>query len=110
MRTIWLALALVPYASLALYDGWLHERARRVPRVEQWLHAGAFCSLIVFVGTAFRAQNQIALVALSIFVPIGAADEFGFHAHLAQRERRIHFASYAALGVFVFVWLCGPTS
>jgi hypothetical protein len=110
MRAVWLALVLLPYASLALYDGWLHERARRVPRIEQWLHAGAFCSLIVFVGAAFRAQTQLALVALAVFAPIAATDEFGFHAQLAQRERRVHFAAYAALCVFVLAWLVAESS
>jgi len=104
MRALWLALALLPYAALALYDGWLHERARRVPRVEQWLHAGAACSLLVFVGAVFRAQTVLALIAFGLFAPIATADEIGFHAALAWRERRVHFASYAALGLFLLTW------
>ena len=35
MRTLLLGLALLPYATLAAYDGWLHERARHVPRIKQ---------------------------------------------------------------------------
>jgi hypothetical protein len=105
MRTVLLALALLPYASLALFDGWLHERSRRVPRVEQWLHAGAALSLIVFLVAAFRSHGALAIGALAVFAPIAAADEVGFHGHLAARERRLHFASYAALGVFVAVWI-----
>jgi hypothetical protein len=38
-------------------------------------------------------------------LPLAALDEGGFHRDLARRERRVHFASYAALGVFVLVWL-----
>ena len=104
MRTLLLGLALLPYATLAAYDGWLHERARRVPRVEQWLHAGAAVSLLVFVGAVFRAQTLLALIALALFAPIAAADEIGFHGTLAWRERRVHFLSYAALGVFLLAW------
>jgi hypothetical protein len=105
MHTMWLTLALLPYACLALFDGWLHERSRRVPRVEQWLHAGAALCLLVFLVAAFRSSGAVAIGALSLFAPIAAVDEIGFHGHLAPRERRVHFASYVALGVFVVVWI-----
>jgi hypothetical protein len=32
-----------------------------------------------------------------------AIDEFGFHAPLAARERRLHFAAYACLAAFLGV-------
>jgi len=105
VRTLWLALALLPYASLAAFDAWLHEKSRDVPRVEKWLHAGLALSLIVFLGAVFRSQTLLAFVALSALLPLAALDEGGFHRKLARRERRVHFASYAALGVFVLVWL-----
>jgi len=35
MRALWLALALVPYAALAGFDAWLHEKSRQVPLVEK---------------------------------------------------------------------------
>jgi len=105
MRTLWLTLAVLPYLALAGFDAWMHERSRQVPRVEKWLHASLALSLIVFMAAAFRSQASVAFAALSVFVPVAAADEFGFHGQLARRERRVHFASYAALGVFVLVWL-----
>jgi hypothetical protein len=105
MRTLWLVLALLPYASLAAFDAWLHEKSRDVPRVEKWLHAGLGLSLIVFVGAVFRAETLLASVALCALLPLAAVDEGGFHRGLERRERGIHFASYAALGVFVLVWL-----
>jgi hypothetical protein len=104
VRTIWLGLALLPYATLAGIDTWLHERSRKVPRTEQALHAGAAVGLLVFLGAVFSARNTIALCALCAFVVVASADEFGFHAHLAARERRVHFASYLALLAFVLVW------
>jgi hypothetical protein len=105
MRTLWLVVGVLPYVTLAAFDAWLHERSREVPRTEKWLHAGLGLSLIVFIGAAFRSEALLALAALVVFVPVAAADELGFHGHLAARERRIHFASYAALGLFVLVWL-----
>jgi hypothetical protein len=105
MRALWLALALVPYAALAGFDAWLHEKSRQVPLVEKWLHGGLALCLIVFVGAAFRAERTLAFLALGLLVPLAAYDEIGFHGTLAMRERRVHFASYAALGVFVSAWL-----
>jgi len=105
MRTAWLVLAVSPYLMLAGFDAWMHERSRQVPRVEKWLHAMLGISLIIFIGAAFRSQVLVALSALAVFVPVATADELGFHGQLAARERRVHFASYVALGVFVLVWL-----
>ena len=105
MRTLSLALALVPYAALAGCDAWLHEKARVVPRVEKWLHAGLALSLIAFLGAAFGSAGPLALVALGVLLALAAVDELGFHRALARTERRVHFASYAALGVFVLVWI-----
>jgi hypothetical protein len=104
VRLVWLGLALLPYATLAGIDTWLHERSRKVPRTEQALHAGAALSLLVFLGAAFGAMTTIAVCALCVFAAVASADEFGFHAHLAARERRVHFASYGALLVFILVW------
>jgi len=104
VRTILLSLSFLPYLTLAGIDGWLHERSRRVPRIEQALHAGAAISLIAFAVGVFSARTALASIALGIFAVLAAADEFGFHGHLAARERRIHFAAYAALLVFVFAW------
>jgi hypothetical protein len=104
LRMVWLGLAFAPYAALAAFDGWLHEKARRVPRVEQILHALAALSLLTFVVLAFSARNMAASFVLPVFLATAFADEFGFHRHLDPRERRVHFASYAALALFVVTW------
>jgi hypothetical protein len=104
MRLVWLGVALLPYVILAGIDTWMHERSRRVPRVEQALHAGLALGLIVFLSAAFGARTTIALTALCVFAALAAADEFGFHRHLAAQERRVHFASYAAMLGFVATW------
>jgi len=104
LRPFLLGVALLPYLILAGIDAWLHEKSRRVPRVEQALHAGEAVSLFVFVGSAFGARTLLAASALGVFLVLAGADEFGFHGHLAARERRIHFAAYAALLLFVLVW------
>jgi hypothetical protein len=101
---VWLGLAFLPYAILAGVDTWMHERSRRVPRFEQALHAAAAVGLLVFLGAVVSAKTMIALCALCAFVAVASFDEFGFHAHLAARERRVHFASYIALLTFVLAW------
>lgn len=106
MRLAWLALAFLPYFSLAAYDGWLHEKARVVPRVEQWLHAGLFVFLVAFIVFVARASTPAALTAFAIFAVILLIDELGYHAQLARHERRIHWLADAALGGFVVFWLC----
>ncbi len=104
-RLVLLAAALVPYAALAGFDAWMHEKARRVPRLEQVLHAVAALTFLGFVIGVFRDIRLLALASLCVFAAVSAWDEFGFHAGLAERERRVHFAAYGALGLFVAVWV-----
>jgi hypothetical protein len=104
LRSVWLGVALLPYLALAGFDAWLHEKSRRVPRIEQLLHAGAALSLIAFIAAAFAAVPLVAASAFVLFLGCAGFDEFGFHRPLPARERRVHFASYAALGLFVLVW------
>jgi hypothetical protein len=91
----------LPYLALALYDGWMHEKARRVPIVEQGLHAALALSIIALVtGMALDAQ-RVAWTALAVFVVSTLADELGFHRGLPRRERGVHFAAWSALALFV---------
>lgn len=99
-----LGTALVPYLALVSVDAWMHERARRVPRVEQGLHYTAAAVLIAFLVAVFRDAGGVALALLAVFAAITAWDEIGFHGPLAVRERRVHFVSYAALALFVGAW------
>jgi len=71
LRVVWLGLALMPFAALAGFDGWLHEKARSVPRIEQVLHAISALSLIAFVVLVFRALDA---VAAAMFM-----DRFSYH-------------------------------
>lgn len=103
-RLVLLAAALVPYAALAAVDAWMHERHRQVPRLEQALHAVAALTFLGFLVGVFRDIRTLALASLCAFAVVSAWDEFGFHAGLAARERRVHFAAYGALGLFVAAW------
>ncbi|MEO8670884.1 MAG: hypothetical protein ABI411_06190 [Tahibacter sp.] len=105
MRLLWLALSFVPYAALAGYDGWLHEKARVVPRVEKILHAGLALSLIAFLVLVVRGQTTAALIVLGAFLIFLMTDEFGYHAPLARHEKHIHWLADAALASFVLCWL-----
>ncbi len=93
----------LPYFSLALYDGWMHEKARKVPRIEQALHAVLAISLCSFVLALIFNWPFVFKFALSSFVLASIADEFGFHRYISKRERRVHFAAWAALAFFVLV-------
>src|SRR5688572_27685530 len=100
-----LAAAFAPYLALAAYDGWLHEKARRVPKLEQALHATIFVAVVALLTALFRGPAWLAWPALALFALAGAADEFGFHAPLERRERRLHHAAYACFAGFVGVAL-----
>ncbi|MDQ6685356.1 MAG: hypothetical protein M3Z16_09520 [Pseudomonadota bacterium] len=98
-----LFLAFVPYLGLALYDGWLHEKARRVPRVEQLIHAAIAVSLAAIVAGLFFDRPVLVLPALACFSVAALLDELGYHRSLHRHERRLHFAAYACFAVFIGV-------
>jgi hypothetical protein len=104
MRNLWLGLALVPYLAAAGVDAWMHERGRKVPRVEQWIHAGLALSMTAFLVLVFRGHAAPALATLAAFVLLVAWDELAFHRGIPPSERRIHVASWAALAAFVVTW------
>jgi hypothetical protein len=103
-RMLLLGAALAPYITLVSVDAWMHERARRVPRLEQILHYAAALLFLGFVIAVFRESSPLALALLAAFALVAAWDELGFHRLLDARERRIHFVSYAALALFVGAW------
>ena len=104
MRNLWLGVALVPYLAAAGVDAWMHERGRRVPRVEQWLHAGLAAGMTVFLAAAFAGHPPVALAALAAFLVLLAWDELGFHKGIAPTERRVHVISWILLAGFVAAW------
>src|SRR5687767_10861874 len=103
-RLALLAAALVPYLALVSVDAWMHERSRRVPPLEQFLHAGAAVLFFSAVIAIFRGATTVALSLLVAFALCAASDELGFHRKLPARERWVHFIAYAALGLFLGVW------
>jgi hypothetical protein len=104
MRNVWLGLALLPYLAAAGVDAWMHERGRRVPRAEQWLHAGLAAAMAIFLGAAFTRHAGAAAAALASFIGLLAWDELGFHKGIAPSERRVHVLSWVLLAGFVAAW------
>jgi hypothetical protein len=104
-RIILLGLGAVPYLCLVAVDAWMHERARKVPGLERIIHYTSAIALLAFLAGAFSARHSLAVMGLAVFVPLTVADEFGFHRAIARRERRVHFAAYAALTLFIGIWL-----
>ena len=99
-----LGVALAPYLVLVSIDAWMHEASRQVPRVERWLHYSAGALFLGFLVALFRDATALALALFCAFVAITVWDAVGFHRELALRERRVHFAAYVALAVFVCAW------
>jgi len=99
-----LGLALTPYLALVSIDAWMHEASRQVPRVERWLHYSAGALFLGFLIALFRDATDLALVLFGTFAALTVCDAVGFHRNLAVRERRVHFAAYMALALFVCVW------
>ena len=104
MRNMWLGLALLPYLAAAGVDAWMHERGRKVPRVEQWIHAGLALGMAAFLAAVFAARNPWALAALAVFGVLLAWDEIAYHQAIAANERRVHALSWVALAGFVAAW------
>jgi len=104
MRNIWLGLALIPYLAAVGVDAWMHERSRRVPRVEQWVHAGLALAMAVFLGAVFAGRAGPATASLALFAVLLAVDESAFHKPIAKAERRVHLGSWIALAGFVAAW------
>jgi len=99
-----LGLALTPYLALVSIDAWMHEASRQVPRVERWLHYSAGALFLGFLIALFRDVTELALALFGTFTALTVWDAVRFHRDLAARERRVHFAAYVALALFVCVW------
>jgi hypothetical protein len=104
-RTLVLGIGLVPYLGTAGIDAWMHERARKVPRLEQVLHAALAITFTAFAVYIFLRRNVPAIAWLAAFVLCLVFDELGYHRGLAANERRVHVISWAALLLFIGVWL-----
>ena len=72
-RVILLGAALAPYLALVSVDAWMHEKARRVPRLEQLFHAAAALLFIGFVAAVFL-ESAAALPLLAAYVVCAAVD------------------------------------
>lgn len=104
MKQLFLGVALAPYLTLAGIDMWMHDRARRVPRLEQAVHAGLAVTMIAFLAGVFGDRIAVAVPALIAFLALLVGDELGFHRGIDPRERWVHVASWLALGGFIVVW------
>lgn len=105
MRILMLSIGVLPYVGFVAIDVWMHEKARRVPRVEQWLHLGIGVANGSFLLLAFLGKPWPALAMLGLGLTFMAVDELGFHRGLSTRERRLHGAAALSLMLFVTLWL-----
>jgi len=98
-----LFLSFVPYLCLGLYDTWLHDKARQVPRIEQVFHAVLAVSVGSLALGLFFDLPKLIWPTLVGFTVAALADEFGFHGQLPRHERLIHFAAYTCFALFIAV-------
>jgi hypothetical protein len=103
-RMLALGIGLVPYLGAAGMDAWMHEQARKVPFVEQILHAALAITFTAFAVYVFLRREGPALACLAAFLVCLLFDELGYHRGLAAKERRVHVISWAALLLFIGVW------
>jgi hypothetical protein len=104
LAQIILVAVLTPYACLGLYDGYLHDRARKVPKLEQLAHAVLGICMALFLFGVFRQHAILAAIALTVFICVYAVDEFVFHQGIGAHERMVHAAAMSALALFVLTW------
>lgn len=103
-----LAAAFCPYLGLALYDGWLHESARKVPMAEQVSHAAIALAVTTLLLGVFTGRAGLARLGLIIYIAATVVDEGRFHGALPAHERRLHFLAYACFAAFVgAAWALG---
>jgi hypothetical protein len=102
-----LFIGLLPYLSLAAYDGWLHEKARRVPMPEQCFHALLAISLSVLIWGLFSHHPEFSIPSLCVFTAAALIDEMAFHKSLAAFERKLHHIAYVCFALFIALafWL-----
>jgi hypothetical protein len=105
MSGLWLGLSALPYLALAGADAWIHERGRRVPRLEQWVHGGLALTMTLFLAAVLLGRTYVAVGALAGFLGLLAWDELAFHRAIARPEKRLHVLSWLALAGFVGIWL-----
>ena len=78
MRLLVLSVALAPYLGFIAIDAWMHEKARRVPTVEQWLHGGIALAIGSFFLMAFLGADTIAGILLVVTRAKGLRDHFAY--------------------------------
>jgi hypothetical protein len=103
-RILALGIGLLPYLGTAGIDTWMHERKRKVPRLEQAFHAALAITFTAFAIYVFLGRNVPAIAWLAAFIVCLFFDELGYHRGLAPSERRVHVISWGALLLFVAVW------
>jgi hypothetical protein len=90
----------MPYLLIAGYDGWLHEKARKVPMAEQVSHAIMAVCVAVLVWSVFFDHPQVITPVLIVFAITALTDELGFHGQLHRHEKYLHYFGYASFAGF----------
>jgi len=99
------SLILIPLFLFFLYyarkDFLYHRSQRKVPAAERLLHGGIGVMIGGMFLQAILGHSQLMLLALALFVVMGAADEYVFHRGIPGVESDIHAKEHLALLIFV---------
>lgn len=100
-----IAAALVPFLAYAARDQLLHLRIRKVPLLENVIHAVLAVLLTGVIGEAFTFDSRGVIFGAIAFVATGALDEFVYHRGIPEQESDVHAKEHFALLGFIVVAL-----
>ena len=90
---LYLLAALAPYLALVSIDAWMHEKARRVPRLEKLLHASAALApslgLAVHAGHGLTYENVAHVAAIREIEELNIGHSVVSRAVLIGMERAV---------------------
>ena len=101
MRIILITCLLLPYVYFGGKDHAYHFIGRRVPAIEHLLHLLIGMTVIAAIWNGYRGRTVHFVAAVTLFLLVGALDEYVYHRKLPQAESELHAKGHLALLIFV---------
>ena len=105
MRIAILTIFLLPYLYFGAKDHVYHFVGRKVSVAEHFVHLLIGMTLIAAIANAYRGQAIPFIAAMTLFIVVGAMDEYVWHRGLPEHESDLHAKGHLALLIFVIVAL-----
>ena len=100
-----IAAALAPFLFFAVRDQVLHLTIRRVPVLENVIHAALAILLTFVIARSFQFDTRGVIFGAIAFVVTGALDEYIYHRRIPEQESDVHAKEHFALLGFIVVAL-----